>query len=145
MNIAILTGRLTKDPDIHVNGDKKIARYTLAVDRRGKQGEADFIGCVCFDKRADFAEKYLKKGTKINVQGMIRTGSYKNKDGATVYTTDVYVNEQEFCESRREAQSEPADTFTTDTKSSAPRGSQDGSQLDGFLPLDGYQEELPFK
>ena len=109
MNLVALMGRLTRDPDVkYTQGDavKVIARYTLAVDRRfGQKDEngnypADFIPCVVFGKGAEFAEKYLHKGTKIAVTGRIQTGSYTNKDGVKVYTTDVIVDSQEFAESR---------------------------------------------
>lgn len=104
MNKVILMGRLTKDPDIkYTQGDVAIARYTLAVDRR-KKNEADFISCVVFGKGAEFAAKYLKKGTKIAVAGHIQTGAYNNKDGVKVYTTDVVVEDQEFAESKAKAQ-----------------------------------------
>ncbi|MEE0954537.1 MAG: single-stranded DNA-binding protein [Eubacterium sp.] len=113
MNKVILVGRLTRDPDIrYSNGENatQIARYTLAVDRRrrsGNQGgneqEADFIGCVAFGKSAEFAEKYLHKGTKIGITGRIQTGRYTNRDGQTVYTTDVIVEDQEFMESKAAA------------------------------------------
>lgn len=103
MNKVILMGRLTKDPDMRGEGTGLCARYTLAVDRRFKKdGEdnTDFINCVVFSKGAEFAEKYLKKGTKVVVTGRIQTGSYTNKDGNKVYTTDVIVEEQEFAESK---------------------------------------------
>ena len=96
-------GRLTRDPEMRGDGTSLVARYTLAVDRRFKkegQAEADFINCVCFGKSAEFAEKYLKKGTKIVVTGRIQTGSYTDKDNKKVYTTDVIVEEQEFAESK---------------------------------------------
>ena len=99
MNRVILMGRLTKDPEIRYTQDQMaVARYTLAVDRRNK--EADFISCVVFGKGGEFAEKYLKKGTKIAVSGRIQTGSYTNKEGRKVYTTEVVVEEQEFAESK---------------------------------------------
>lgn len=101
MNKVILIGRLTKDPEYR-KGDTTIARYTLAVDRRKKDGGADFIQCVAFGKAADFANTYLHKGTKIAVTGHIQTGSYMNKEGKKVYTTDVIIEEQEFAESKRE-------------------------------------------
>ena len=109
MNKAILMGRLTRDPEVRYSqsnsgdGQMAIARYTLAVDRRfNRNGDqnADFIGCVAFGKSAEFAEKYLKQGTKIAVTGRIQTGSYTNKDGNKVYTTDVVIEEQEFAESK---------------------------------------------
>ena len=106
MNKAILMGRLTKEPDIRYSrqGDRDmaIARYNLAIDRRGKDNGADFISCVAFDRNAEFAEKYLHKGTKICVVGSIRTGSYTNQAGNKCYTTDVIVNEHHFCESSQQ-------------------------------------------
>lgn len=107
MNKVILMGRLTRDPEVRYSQGAQplaIARYTLAVDRRGsKQGEqsADFINCIAFGKSGEFAEKYLHQGTKIVVTGRIQTGSYTNRDGQKVYTTDVVVEEQEFAESKR--------------------------------------------
>lgn len=105
MNKVILIGRLVNDPDIKYSTDNQannVARYRLAVDRRFKkegQPDADFISCVTFGKSAEFAEKYLKKGKKIAVVGRIQTGSY-DKDGQTIFTTDVVVEEHEFCESK---------------------------------------------
>lgn len=106
MNHVTLIGRLTRDPDIRWtqgNPNTQIARYTLAVDRGVKdqngQNVADFINCIAFNKAADFAEKYLTKGTKIAIEGRIQTGSYTNKDGQKVYTTDVIINRHEFVES----------------------------------------------
>ena len=104
MNKTILMGRLTGDPDVRVNGETTIARYRLAVDRRTEG--ADFIPCVTFNKGADFAEKYLRKGMKICVVGRIQTGSYTNKDGQKVYTTDVIVNEIDFLKTRRDDEEE---------------------------------------
>lgn len=126
MNIAILMGRLTKDPDISTSQNgTQIARYTIAIDRIGKDQGADFISCVAFNKSAEFAEKYLKKGTKIAIEGAIRTGSYTNKDGQKVYTTDVIVNRQEFAESKGEA------------KETKPE--------DGFMSIPGgIDDEIPF-
>lgn len=138
MNKFIGIGRLTKEPSITYSQGAEsmcIARYTLAVDRRGKkkdgQPTADFISCVAFKNNAEFAEKYLKQGTKIAVEGHIQTGSYKNKDGQTVYTTDVVIDSQEFCESKKETQ---------DNAPSAP------TDKDGFMNIvDGIDEELPFE
>ena len=105
MNKVILMGRLTKDPDIRYTQDgTAVARYTLAVDRRyQRDGEqkADFISCTVFGRGAEFAEKHLKKGTKIVAAGRIQTGSYTNRDGQKVYTTDIVVEEQEFAESKK--------------------------------------------
>ena len=123
-------GRITRDPDIRQSGETKIARYTLAVDRRNRQEGADFIPCVCFGKSADFVEKYLQKGMKIAVEGRIQTGSYE-KNGQKVYTTDIIVDSHEFVESRSEAQPE---------KKPAHGG------IEGFMSIpDAMTEELPFK
>lgn len=106
MNKVILMGRLTKEPEVRYSSGENvmaIARYTLAVDKRMKkeeEGTADFISCVAFGKQAEFAEQYLRKGIKILVTGRIQTGSYTNKDGNKIYTTDVVVEEQEFAESK---------------------------------------------
>lgn len=144
MNKVILMGRLTRDPDIRYSqgGDNTcIARYTLAVDRRGRKQDneqtADFISCIAFKEKAEFAEKYLRQGTKIAVIGRIQTGSYTNKDGQKVYTTDVVVDEQEFAESKN-AQGNDA-TYSAPTR---PAPSAAG---DGFMNIpDGIDEELPF-
>lgn len=126
MNIAILMGRLTKDPDISTSQNgTQIARYTIAIDRIGKDQGADFISCVAFNKSAEFAEKYLKKGTKIAIEGMIRTGSYTNKDGQKVYTTDVIVNRQEFAESKGEAKNEAKPEANNEGFMSIPGGIDD--------------------
>ena len=109
MNKVILMGRLTRDPDVkYTAGDNPmaIARYTLAVDRRFKrenEATADFISCIAFGRTAEFAEKYFRQGIRIVVSGRIQTGSYTNRDGAKVYTTDVVVEEQEFAESKNSA------------------------------------------
>lgn len=104
MNKVILMGRLTKDPDMRGEGTSLCARYTLAVDRKysknNEEKQTDFINCVVFSKGAEFAEKYFKKGTKVLITGRIQTGSYTNKDGAKVYTTDIVCEEQEFAESK---------------------------------------------
>ena len=128
MNKVILMGRLTNDPDIrHTNEGMAIARYTLAVDRRSKDKGADFISCVAFDRDADFAEKYLSKGTKIALVGSIRTGSYTNREGRKVYTTDVVVSEHEFAESKKDKPAESAPAEST-----------------GFVPLPDDDINLPF-
>ena len=144
MNKVILMGRLTRDPEIrYSSGDSQtaIARYTLAVDRRFKrQGDeqtADFINCVVFGKGAEFAENYLHQGTKIVATGRIQTGSYTNKDGQKVYTTDVVVEEQEFAESKN-ASGESGFQPASRPQPSAAIG-------DGFMNIpDGIDEELPF-
>ncbi len=141
MNKVILMGRLTRDPDVRVSTGERpmtVARYTLAVDRRAKRDSneqtADFISCVAFDRAAEFAEKYLHQGTKVVVTGRIQTGSYTNKDGQKVYTTDIVVEEQEFCESKSAGQG------------LINRSSTNTSVGDGFMNLpDGMDDEgLPF-
>ena len=141
MNKVILMGRLTREPDVrysqNVDGSIAIARYTLAVDRRrGKDQEqtADFLRCVAFGKAGEFAEKYLHQGTKIVVTGRIQTGSYTNKDGQKVYTTDVVVEDHEFAESKSAA---------TNTPSRPEPGQMLG---DGYMAIpDGVDDEgLPF-
>ena len=114
MNKVILMGRLTRDPEVRAAADENstaFAKYTLAVDRRVKKDgnqAADFVACTAFGKGAEFAEKYLAKGIKIIVTGRIQTGSYTNKEGQKVYTTDVIVENQEFAESKKAAGSEAA-------------------------------------
>ena len=146
MNRVILIGRLTKDPEVRYSqGDQAtaIARYTLAVDRRfkrdGDQQTADFIQCVAFGRAGEFAEKYLRKGTKIAVTGRIQTGSYTNKEGQRVYTTDVVVEDHEFVESKN--------SNSGDSSGYAPadRPSPGSAVGDGFMNIpDGIDEELPF-
>lgn len=144
MNKVILMGRLTRDPEISYsqNGNNTcIARYTLAVDRRFKQEggqEADFISCVAFGKSAEFAEKYLHKGTKIAVTGRIETGSYTNKDGVKIYTTTVMIEEQEFAESKGASQNNGGGSNQQPASNNSTSG-------DGFMNIpDGIDEELPF-
>ena len=139
MNKVILMGRLTRDPEVRYSqGDNAmaIARYSLAVDRRFKRDgepDADFINCVAFGKAGEFAEKYLKKGTKIAVVGRIQTGSYTNKDGQKVYTTDVVVEEQEFAESKNSGSS--------DNNQSAPANKNTDFMN---IPDEIEDSELPF-
>ena len=105
MNKVVLMGRLTKDPEIRATQDgKRVASYTLAVDRKVAKQEqkADFISCTAWEKKAEFAEKYLSKGMKIAISGRLQTGSYTDRNGNTVYTTDVVVEDQEFCEKKAE-------------------------------------------
>ena len=142
MNKVILMGRLVRDPEIRYTQSAEpmaIARYTIAVDRKFKrEGEqtADFISCIAFGKAAEFAEKYYKKGTKIAIVGRIQTGSYTNKDGVKVYTTDVVVEEQEFAESKGSSDNSPAPSNTAPSNT-APS--------DGFMNIpEGIEEELPF-
>ena len=143
MNKVILMGRLTRDPEVRYSqGDSAsaVARYTLAVDRRFRrdgEASADFINCVAFGKAAEFAERYLRQGVKIAVTGRIQTGSYTNRDGQKVYTTDVVVENVEFAESKTSGDNGgyvPAD-----------RPSPSGAAGDGFMNIpDGIDEELPF-
>jgi single-strand DNA-binding protein len=148
MNKVILMGRLTRDPEVRYSqGDNAsaVARYTLAVDRRFKrEGDAqtaDFINCVAFGRSAEFAERYLRQGTKIVVTGRIQTGSYTNRDGVKVYTTDVVVEEQEFAESK--ATGGAGTSNNSYQASPAPSPSVDIG--DGFMNIpDGIDEELPF-
>ena len=145
MNKVILMGRLTRDPEVRYSQGENstaIARYTLAVDRRFRRnndGEqtADFIGCVAFGRSAEFAEKYFRQGLKVVVTGRIQTGSYTNKDGQKVYTTDVIIEEQEFAESK--SASDNAGGFAPADRPSP------SSAGDGFMNIpDGIDEELPF-
>ena len=159
MNKVILMGRLTRDPEVRYSaGDNSmaIARYTLAVDRRfrrdgGNDQSADFIGCVAFGRSAEFAEKYLRQGTKIVVTGRIQTGSYTNRDGQKVYTTDVVVEDQEFAESRGASSDNGMSGFGGMTRQPSPMAaapmptSGPMSSGDGFMNIpDGIDEELPF-
>ena len=145
MNKVILMGRLTRDPEIRYSQGEQstaVARYTIAVDRRfrrdGDQQTADFINCVAFGRQGEFAEKYFRKGIKIAITGRIQTGSYTNKDGQRVYTTDVVVEEQEFAESK--SASEINAGFAP-----AERPAPSSAAGDGFMNIpDGIDEELPF-
>ena len=136
MNKAILVGRLTRDPEVRYSQDENataVARYTVAVDRRFKRdGEptADFIRCLVFGRSAEFAEQYFRQGMRVSISGRIQTGSYTNKDGVKVYTTEVIVEEQEFAESRTEQERDKA------------QGADEG---DGFMNIqDDIDNELPF-
>ena len=140
-------GRLTRDPEVRYSQGENalaIARYTLAVDRRAarREGEAtaDFINCVAFGRSAEFAERYLRQGTKIVVSGRIQTGSYTNRDGQKVYTTEVVVEESEFAESKANSSAPSNNSYQA---SPAPSPSADIG--DGFMNIpDGIDEELPF-
>nr|DAZ74233.1 MAG TPA: Single strand binding protein [Caudoviricetes sp.] len=153
MNKVILMGRLTREPEVrYTQGERQmaIARYTLAVDRRGRAnagtGEqtADFIQCVAFDRSAEFAEKYFHQGTKLIVTGRIQTGSYTNKDGQRVYTTDVVVEDQEFAENK--AASANAGNKPAVSQSAAPQLDNQGTYASGFMNIpDGVEDDgLPF-
>ena len=147
MNKVVLMGRLTRDPEVRYSQGENalaIARYTLAVDRRFRRnndGEqtADFIGCVAFGRSAEFAEKYFRQGLKVIVTGRIQTGSYTNKEGQKVYTTDVVVEDQEFAESKN------ASSANTQSYQAAPAPAPSADAGDGFMNIpDGIDEELPF-
>ena len=148
MNKVILVGRLTRDPEVRYSqGDSAtaVARYTLAVDRRFKrdgEASADFINCVVFGKSAEFAERYFRQGLKVVVSGRIQTGSYTNRDGVKVYTTDVVVEDQEFAESKAASESSMG-SYRQASPSPSPAPSADIG--DGFMNIpDGIDEELPF-
>lgn len=154
MNKVILMGRLTRDPEVRYSqGERQmaIARYSLAVDRRGRstqnnngQQTADFIQCIAFDKAGEFAEKYFKQGIKVIVTGRIQTGSYTDRDGRKVYTTDVIVEDQEFAESKGASEGRAQGTAqgyaSIPQQAAAPR-----ADANGFIPVDNLDDEgLPF-
>ena len=145
MNKVILIGRLTRDPEVRYSQGAEsmaIARYTLAVDRRGRrenEQSADFISCVAFGRAGEFAEKWLKKGTKLAITGRIQTGSYTNRDGQKVNTTEVIVEEQEFAESKSSQNGGSGSNYQTGGNGSNYQDS------DGFMNIpDGIDEDLPF-
>lgn len=145
MNKVILMGRLTRDPEVrYAQGDNAmaIARFSLAVDRRRQNSSdgqtADFINIVAFGRLGEFAEKYLHKGTKVALTGRIQTGSYTNKDGVKVYTTDIIAEDIEFAESKNSSGNDGGYTSTESRPAPAAAG-------DGFMNIpDGIDEELPF-
>ena len=147
MNKVILMGRLTRDPEVRYSQGATataIARFSIAVDRRFKRDgepDADFINCVAFGKTGEFIERYGHKGTKFVVEGRIQTGSYTNKDGQRVYTTDVVTENIEFAESKNSAGGDNSNSGYTPSNRPSP-GSAAG---DGFMNIpDGIDEELPF-
>ena len=168
MNKVVLMGRLTRDPEVrYTQGENSmcIARYTLAVDRRFSRNNndgqsADFIPCVAFGKAGEHAEKYYRKGIKVAVSGRIQTGSYTNRDGVKVYTTEVIVEDQEFAESRNASQQGGGSSYSGGNSygggssygggNNSYGGGQSGSaqssgSIDGFMNIpDGIDEELPF-
>ena len=153
MNKVILMGRLTRDPEVRYShgGENSlaIARYTLAVDRRFKRNgddqTADFIGCVAFGRNAEFAEKYFRQGLKVVVTGRIQTGSYTNKDGVKVYTTEVIVEEQEFAESKNAGGNNGGYSAPQHNNPAPSANTSDLGSADGFMNIpDGIDEELPF-
>ena len=142
MNRAILMGRLTRDPEVRYSSGERsmaIARYTLAVDRGFKRGgdsseqTADFIPCVAFDKAGEFAERYFRQGMRVLISGRIQTGSYTNKEGQKVYTTEVIVDTQEFADSKGAGDS---------SYKSSTRSSTSSASIDGFMNIpDGVDDE----
>ena len=153
MNKVILMGRLTRDPEVRYSQGESslaIARYTLAVDRRqargnGDEQSADFINCVAFGRAGEFAERYFRKGTKIAITGRIQTGSYTNKDGVRVYTTDIVVEEQEFAESKNASSGNEGGYQAGGFNGGSYNRPAPGGAGDGFMNIpDGIDEELPF-
>ena len=148
MNRVILMGRLTRDPEVRYS--MAIARYTLAVDRRGRRNQdssaeqqtADFINCVAFDRAAEFAEKYFRQGMRVLVSGRIQTGSYVNKEGQKVYTTEVILDDQEFADSKGAASEMGGYAQAAPSQRPAPTSAIG----DGFMNIpDGVEDEgLPF-
>jgi single-strand binding protein len=149
MNKVILMGRLTRDPEVRYSSGERsmaIARYTLAVDRRGRRSEgseqtADFIPCVAFDKSGEFAEKYFRQGMRVLISGRIQTGSYTNKEGQKVYTTEVIIEEQEFADSKNSSGSSTGSGYNESF-----RPSPENASSEGFMNIpDGVDDEgLPF-
>ena len=159
MKKVILMGRLTRNPDVRYSQGERstcVARYTLAVNRRFRregEADADFINCVAFGRQGEFAEKYLKQGTKIVVSGRIQTGSYTNRDGVKVYITDVVVEEQDFAESKAAASNYSGGYQQSGYQQAAPepqpamtsRPAPSEAVSDGFMTIpEGIEEELPF-
>lgn len=154
MNKVVLMGRLTRNPEVRYSQGERataVARYTLAVNRRFKREgdqDADFINCVAFGRQGEFAEKYLKQGMKIVISGRIQTGSYTNRDGVKVYTTDVVVEEQDFCESKNASQGYADNSSyqgNYQNNSTQQRPTPNMAAGDGFMTIpDGLDEELPF-
>jgi single-strand binding protein len=149
MNKVILMGRLTRDPEVRYSSGERsmaIARYTLAVDRRGRRSEgseqtADFIPCVAFDKSGEFAEKYFRQGMRVLISGRIQTGSYTNKEGQKVYTTEVIIEDQEFADSKNSSGSSTGSGYNESF-----RPSPENASSEGFMNIpDGVDDEgLPF-
>ena len=151
MNKVILVGRLTRDPETrYTQGENPtaIARYTLAVDRRFKrdgQPDADFIRCVAFGRSGEFADKYFRQGMRVAISGRIQTGSYTNRDGVKVYTTEVIIEDQEFAQNKNE-QSAPVPSAPAE-EAPAPQAQNTAGEdpEEGFMNLpEGVDEELPF-
>lgn len=164
MNRVILMGRLTRDPELRYSQGERtmaIARYTLAVDRRGRRSQdgndqqqtADFINCVAFDRAGEFAEKYFRQGMRVLVSGRLQTGSYINRDGQKVYTTDVTIDDQEFADSKGAASDMSGynnnSNYNSGYQQPAPAAARPAPASaigDGFMNIpDGVEDEgLPF-
>ena len=150
MNKVILMGRLVRDPEVRYSAGENalaIARYTLAVDRRFRrdgEASADFIQCVSFGRTAEFAEKYFHQGMRVSISGRIQTGSYTNKDGQKVYTTEVVVEEVDFADSRRSDDAAPAPS--TAAPAGAPANSMPAPEPDAADPMGGFDVDgdIPF-
>ena len=155
MNRVILMGRLTRDPEVrYSNGERSmaIARYTLAVDRRGRRNQgdgqeqtADFIPCVAFDRAGEFAEKYFRQGMRVLISGRIQTGSYTNREGQKVYTTEVIIDDQEFADSKGAA-SGSGSSYDNSSYQNQSRPQPSAAASEGFMNIpDGVDDEaLPF-
>lgn len=148
MNKVIIVGRLTRDPDFHSTQNSSYVRFSVAVDRRYKQEnqpDAVFPSCLAWGKTAEFIEKYFHKGMKIGIEGRIQTGSYQNKDGQTVYTTDVVAEAVEFVESKNASRGGGNGGGNQGGGSSQPQGNAPATTDDGWMNIpDGVDEELPF-
>lgn len=148
MNKVILMGRLTRDPEVRYSQGENataVARFTLAVDRRIKrdnEASVDYINCVSFGRSAEFAEKYFHKGTKIAIAGSIQTGSYTNKDGQKVYTTDIVIEEQDFAESKAASQQNNSGNAQNASNNQQAQQPKPQTSPDGFMSAD--DEGLPF-
>lgn len=147
MNLVIIMGRLTKDPETRTSSGTTVSRYTLAVDRRYKSSKseqtADFINCIAFGRQAEFAEQYLHKGTKMVITGRIQTGSYTNKEGQRVYTTEVVVDSAEFAESKTTsvANNSPTDTVPV---YSTPAPEAPKNDMPEWMKMSEDMDDLPF-
>ena len=146
MNKVILMGRLTRDPELRYStGERQmaIARYTLAVARKVQTNdtEADFINCIAFGKSAEFVEKYFRQGQRVLIEGRLQTGSYTNKEGQKVYTTDIIVDAQEFADSKG-----ASDYTSTSSYTQSQRPTPSSANSDGFMSIpDGFEDDgLPF-
>ena len=148
MNCAIMCGRLTRDPEVkYTQGEKPmcIAKFSIAIDRKGRDNGADYPNIIAFGKTGEFCEKYLKKGTKVNIRSHVQTGSYTNRDGNKVYTTDFVVDEIEFAESKA-ASAQTQNTQTTQQTQTQPtQQTAPANNIDAYVNIpDSLDGELPF-